>query len=136
VREQARYPKQVFWSDEDESFVAVASDLPGCSAFGESEAEALTELDHSIQAWIEAARRAGNPVPQPSRPAEENHFSGKVLLRMPKSLHRQLALTAEKEGVSLNQFLVFCLSQFSSAPNHSHITARGRAEAGCNFFSE
>jgi predicted RNase H-like HicB family nuclease len=74
---QERYPKQVFWSDDDEGFIAVAPDLPGSSAFGESEADALAELDQAIEAWIEAARAAGNPVPRPSEPARQH--SGKLL---------------------------------------------------------
>ena len=57
------YPVNLFWSDEDEGFIATAPDLPGSSAFGESQAEALAELGHAIEAWIEAAKAAGNPVP-------------------------------------------------------------------------
>ena len=64
-----RYPKEVFWSDEDEGYVALAPDLPGCSAFGTSEAEALSELEDAIAAWIGAAIVAGNPIPIASRPA-------------------------------------------------------------------
>jgi len=63
VTSEARYPKQVFWSDEDEGFIAIAPDLPGSSAFGESEAAALAELDLAIDAWIDAAKAAGNNVP-------------------------------------------------------------------------
>ena len=63
-----RYPKQVFWSDEDEGYVALVPDLPGCSAFGSSEAEALSELEDAIAAWINAARAAGNAIPRASRP--------------------------------------------------------------------
>jgi predicted RNase H-like HicB family nuclease len=62
-----RYPKQVFWSEEDDAFVALAPDLPGCSAIGASEAEALLELEGAIAAWIGAARAAGNSIPPASR---------------------------------------------------------------------
>ena len=62
-----RYPCTVFWSDEDEGFIALAPDLPGCSAFGESQLGAVRELDHAIEAWIEAAKAAGNSVPEPTR---------------------------------------------------------------------
>jgi predicted RNase H-like HicB family nuclease len=72
VTDANRYPANVFWSEEDEGFIAVASDLPGCSAFGETQHEALAELQSAIVAWIEAARAAGNPIPDPSRPAENN----------------------------------------------------------------
>jgi antitoxin HicB len=105
-----RYPANVFWSDEDEGFIAVASDLPGCSAFGETQHEALTELQSAIAAWIEAARAAGNPIPEPSQPALDNFYSGKILVRMPKSLHGQLAQGAKTEAVSLNQHIVFLLT--------------------------
>lgn len=105
-----RYPAQVFWSDEDEGYIALATDLPGCSAFGETQQEALTELQSAIVAWIEAARAAGNPIPAPSQPAAENHCSGKILVRMPKSLHTQLARSAKAEDASLNQYIVVLLT--------------------------
>ena len=98
-----RYPAQVFWSDEDEGFIAIAPDLPGCSAFGDTQGEALAELQDAIEAWREAAAKAGNRVPQPSQPALG--YSGKFLLRMPRALHAQLATTAQAEGVSLNTYL-------------------------------
>jgi len=64
------YPANVFWSDEDGGYIAVAPDLPGCSSFGASRQEAIAELQDAIAAWIEAARAAGNPIPGPSRPSE------------------------------------------------------------------
>jgi antitoxin HicB len=108
-----RYPAEVFWSDEDEGFIATAPDLPGCSAFGETQAEALAELDQAIVAWKQAAQAAGNPVPAPSKPAE-SEYSGKFLLRMAKSMHAQLAVQAHREGVSLNQYVVTLLATFGS----------------------
>ena len=68
------YPSNVFWSDDDDGFIATAPDLPGCSAFGPTQVQALAELRHAIDAWIEAAMATGNPVPQPSRPLA-NHRS-------------------------------------------------------------
>ena len=59
------YPVRAFFSEEDEGFIAVAPDLPGSSAFGETEEEALAELAQAIPAWISACRAAGNPVPAP-----------------------------------------------------------------------
>ena len=113
MTETNRYPAQVFWSEDDEGFVAVAPDLPGCSAFGQTQHDALRELQDAIQAWTEAANAAGNPIPEPSAPANDHHHSGKVLLRMPRRLHAQLARAAKQEGVSLNQYVVYLLS---SAP--------------------
>lgn len=109
-----RYPAQVFWSDEDEGYIAIATDLAGCSAFGETQQDALSELQDAIAAWIEAARAAGNLIPEPSQPAAENNYSGKILVRMPKSLHGQLARAAKAEEVSLNQHIVFLLTRAST----------------------
>lgn len=50
------FAASVFWSEEDHGFIAVATDLPGCSAFGETQPEALAELQDAITAWIEAAK--------------------------------------------------------------------------------
>jgi len=135
VSNVGRYPKQVFWSDEDQGFIALAPDLPGSSAFGQSEQEALTELDEAIDAWIAAAESAGNPIPQPSRPAAEDRYSGKVLLRMPKSLHRELAVSAEMEGVSLNQHLVTTLRAGASVRSFDHFAKARISEAVAQAFA-
>jgi predicted RNase H-like HicB family nuclease len=110
-----RYPAQVFWNEDDKGFIAVAPDLPGCSAFGQTQQEALHELQDAIHAWIEAAQAAGNLVPPPSASASDHHHSGKVLLRMPRRLHERLDRAAKQEGVSLNQYIVYLLSS-ASAP--------------------
>ena len=105
-----RYPAHVFCSENDKGFIAVAPDLPGCSAFGETQQDALDELQDAIQAWMQAARAARNPIPAPSAPAVDPPHSGKVLLRMPRRLHTQLAQSAKQEDVSLNQYIVYLLS--------------------------
>lgn len=105
-----RYPSSIFWSDEDEGFIATASDLPGCSAFGETEEEALAELKPAIKAWIAAATAVGNPIPKPSSPATET-YSGKLLVRLPKFLHKELAHGARDQNTSLNQLVVSLLSE-------------------------
>lgn len=63
------YPIQVFWSDEDEAYIALVADLPGCSAAAETEAKAIAQAHVAIELWIDAATKAGNPIPQPSKPA-------------------------------------------------------------------
>lgn len=52
-----RYPMEVFWSDEDEGFIAIAPDLPGASAWGKTEAAATKELYSAIDLWIRAAKK-------------------------------------------------------------------------------
>jgi antitoxin HicB len=69
MTDTSRYPAYIFWSVEDEGFIALAPDLPGCSAFGVTQAEALRELQGAITAWRKAAAKADHPIPPPSNPA-------------------------------------------------------------------
>lgn len=52
-------------SDEDEGFIAVVPELPGCSAFGETEEEALAEVKVAIDLWLKTAREEGREIPEP-----------------------------------------------------------------------
>jgi predicted RNase H-like HicB family nuclease len=69
MTDTSRYPAYIFWSVEDEGFIALAPDLPGCSAFGGTQAEALHQLQGAIAAWRKAAAKACHPIPPPSNPA-------------------------------------------------------------------
>lgn len=60
-----RYEIIIFWSDEDQAFVADVPELPGCMAHGSSHAEALANAQEAIALWIETAREDGRPVPEP-----------------------------------------------------------------------
>ena len=60
-----KYLVEVFWSEEDDAYVAVVPDLPGCSAVGATPEQAIHEIGDAIEAWIEACRSSGDPVPPP-----------------------------------------------------------------------
>ncbi len=66
------YAIEIFYSEEDEGYIAVAPELPECSAFGETEEEALKEIKVAIDLWLETAKKEGREIPKPS---------GKELLR-------------------------------------------------------
>ena len=89
-------------------FTALIPDLPGCVSVGESPEEALENVEEARQLWLETAYEHGDEIPLPS---PEREYSGRVLVRMPKSLHRRLAEEAEAEDVSLNQYIVSLLSE-------------------------
>ena len=72
--------------------------------------ETVDNIAEARELWIETVYESGGEIPLPST---EIDYSGKVLLRMPKSLHRRLAEAAEREGVSLNQYIVSVLSEAS-----------------------
>jgi len=66
-----RYLVEIFWSDEDEGYIATVPDLPGCCAWGATETEALCEVQDAIVAWMEACRKSGEPVPTPTAKARQ-----------------------------------------------------------------
>ena len=104
------YPLIIFFSEEDAGFIAEAPDLPGCSAWGATEADAAREAQDAIAAWVQAARAAGKAIPVPPVVQPLQAYSGKFLMRVPRSLHARLARRAAQEGVSLNQFLTGVLA--------------------------
>jgi predicted RNase H-like HicB family nuclease len=59
------YHINVFYSEDDKGYIADIPDLPQCSAFGTTPEEALREVLQAKQAWLEAARASGKPVPEP-----------------------------------------------------------------------
>lgn len=60
-----RYAIIVFWSDEDGAWVADVPDLKSCAAFGETPEEAVVQVGIAIEAWLNAAKDAGLPIPEP-----------------------------------------------------------------------
>jgi predicted RNase H-like HicB family nuclease len=60
-----KYEIIIFWSHEDNAFVADVPELPGCMADGESYREALANAEQVIREWIETVQALGRPVPQP-----------------------------------------------------------------------
>ncbi len=93
--------------DPDGGFVAEIEELPGCMTQGETLEEVFEAIEDAKQCWIEAAFNDGHEVPLP-RDMEE--YSGKILIRIPKNLHRVLAHAAKREGVSLNQYITSLLA--------------------------
>lgn len=95
------YTIEIVRQDEETWFARVV-ELPGCITEGNTLAEAVAMIQDAMSAWIEIALDDGRPIPEP-RSLED--YSGKFVLRLPQSLHRDLAAAAAHEGVSLNQYL-------------------------------
>lgn len=112
---------------EDGSYHAEIVEFPGCMATGETAAQALEMLEGVAESWLAAVLDAGQQVPLP---LENNDYSGKLVLRMPRGLHRKAALLAEREGVSLNQLITTCLAERvgSARPEASASVSRSGAE--------
>jgi predicted RNase H-like HicB family nuclease len=60
-----RYEVIIYWSSEDEAFVAEVPELPGCMAHGEGYESALANAQEAISLWVETAEEFGDPVPEP-----------------------------------------------------------------------
>lgn len=59
------YHINIFYSEEDEGYIADIPDLRACSAFGRTPAEALAQVELARKAWLEAAQTEGKPIPEP-----------------------------------------------------------------------
>jgi predicted RNase H-like HicB family nuclease len=60
-----KYEVIIYWSEEDEAFIAEVPELPGCAADGSNRQAALANVDVVIEEWIETAKELGRPIPQP-----------------------------------------------------------------------
>ncbi|MCM3746179.1 toxin-antitoxin system HicB family antitoxin [Paenibacillus pasadenensis] len=85
-------------------------ELDGCQSHGDTMAELVESIKEAKEDWLSVKLEFGDPIPEPVSGPDER-YSGKFNLRLPKSLHRQLSETADLEGVSLNQYILFRLSQ-------------------------
>jgi antitoxin HicB len=100
--------------NEDGSYSAEILEFSGCFAEGETANEAMDNLINAALAWLETCIEQGLDIPEPF---ENQDFGGKIALRLPRSLHRQASRMAERDGVSLNQFLVSAISARVGAEN-------------------
>jgi predicted RNase H-like HicB family nuclease len=105
----------VLYPDDDGGYTAEIRELPGCLTQGETDEEVKDNLQEARKLWIEVAYENGDNIPVP-----ENSYSGKTLLRMPTSLHQKLSENADLEGISLNQYILFLLTE----QNISHQLSR------------
>ena len=96
-------------TDESGSyFYARVLELDGCQSTGETFEEAYENLREAMEGWIETKLEGGFEVPLP---VGYDDFSGKFVVRIPKSLHYRLTIEVEQEGVSLNQYALYKLSK-------------------------
>lgn len=112
VNYYAELPYQIAiekWDDGDGPYyVARVLELQGCMIHGDTPEEALHEIEEVKRDWIKTNLMLGNKMPKPLRTRK---YSGKVILRMPPSLHEVLVKIAELDGVSFNKYMVSALSR-------------------------
>ena len=101
------YKMEVLPDVDEGGYIISFPDLPGCISCGETVEEAIVNAVDAKKAWLEAAIEEGKVINEPDRLED---YSGQFKLRIPKSLHKQLAEHSNKEGVSMNQYCVYLLS--------------------------
>ena len=94
--------------DESGSYYfATVLEFDGCMSHGDTYAEAFENISEAMEGWIETKLENGFTVPQP---VDDTQYNSKFTLRIPETLHAQLAIEAEKNGISLNQYALHRLS--------------------------
>jgi len=88
-------------------YFAKVQELSGCISDGESVEEAFNNIYDAMEGWIETKLEAGFSIPMP---LDTEKYSGKFVVRIPKSLHARLSIEAEQEGISLNQYALYKLA--------------------------
>ena len=117
--------------DKDEGgFVVSFPELPGCITCGETVESAVANALDAKKAWLEAAMEDGIEIHEPDSLED---YSGQFKLRIPRSLHRSLAEHSKREGISMNQYCVLCISSFQKRCSLFKIAV---AHSICNRYFE
>jgi antitoxin HicB len=100
------YTIQITREDESTWFAWVV-ELPGCMTEGDTPEEAADMIQDALASWLAVALEDGRPIPEPQA---DEAYSGRFVVRVPRTLHQQLVEIAQQEGVSLNQFINVALA--------------------------
>jgi len=117
--------------DDEGDWIARIQELSGCVAHGNTEVEALERLRDAKRDWIAAALEDHIDVPLPE--SEDELPSGKWVQRVPRSLHKQLAMMAKTERTSLNSLVTSILSDYVGRTRHAVTVITGGVVGGGSF---
>jgi predicted HicB family RNase H-like nuclease len=104
---QRPYLMEVVW--DDDYWAATFPELPGLVAAADAWDELAQKIQDAKESYFEAALEAGLPIAEPGDSSEP--ASGRLLLRLPRTLHRHAARAAARDGVSVNTFLVSTIAK-------------------------
>lgn len=107
VYEAHHYLFSVGWSEEDQAFIARVAEFPSLAAHGETPEEALKEAQFVVAEVLKDLAESQEDIPIP---LGKRSFSGRLNVRMPAYLHRQLVIEAAQQGVSLNHVITLKLA--------------------------
>ena len=101
------YTYRITWSAEDGEQLGLCAEFPSLSWLAPTPEEALTGIQNLVRSVLADLRSSGEPVP---KPLADRAYSGRFVVRVPPETHRQLAIRAAEEGVSLNRLVSARLS--------------------------
>ncbi|MEP6902819.1 MAG: toxin-antitoxin system HicB family antitoxin [Actinomycetota bacterium] len=96
------YLYSVGWFEADKTFVARVAEFPSLAAHGDTQEELMRKIKSVVEFVVNDLKESGESLPEPFG---RRSFSGKLVLRMPEYMHRQLTIEAMQQGISLNQLL-------------------------------
>lgn len=102
------YKMEIVPDTVEGGYIVSFPELPGCITCGETVESAVANALDAKKEWLEAAIEDGIEV---FCPDSAEKYSGQFKLRLPKSLHKQLAEDAKRDGISMNQYCVYLLAQ-------------------------
>lgn len=102
-------------TDKGIQYVAEYPALKTCSGSGSTVGEAIDVLQQEAQVHLDALKEFNLPIPESDVFDDPNAYSGKVLLRISKTLHKHMTLRASEEGLSLNAYMAEALSAYTYA---------------------
>lgn len=100
------YRMELIPDSEEGGYTVYFPELSGCLTCGETLEEVVRNASDAKRAWFNACIEDGVSIPEPAA----SSYSGQFKLRLPKSLHKQLVLEAQSEGISMNQLCVYKLA--------------------------
>ena len=112
-----KYSFNIEWSDEDQEYMATCPAFSGLSAFGATEEEALHEAKIALDGFIQTYQANRMALPEP---IVRTSYSGKLQLRLEKTLHRLTSQAAEAQGVSLNTYIADAVQAKVSGEQVAH----------------
>ncbi|MGD0266541.1 MAG: type II toxin-antitoxin system HicB family antitoxin [Candidatus Methylomirabilota bacterium] len=116
---------RILMPETDGTYAAEILEFPGCFAQGQTPAEAYSNLEEAARGWIAAALEHEQEIPKPT---VNQVRSGRLALRLPRSLHHQASRLAERDGTSLNQFVVTSVASRVGAEEFAETLAQRWSE--------
>src|SRR3972149_1375416 len=107
---------RVLTPDETGGYVAEVLELPGCISEGDTPDEAIENLEDAMRGWLQVALEDGQRIPEP---LEAGEYNGRILLRVPRSVHARCVRLAGADGVSLNQWLLEAIGERLGAEGYT-----------------